>query len=175
VIANPHDRIAWTVAVRDLSFASGAWVLSRTRTGVDREPGVHMLITLGRIGIGAVAIFFAVEHFLHPQHLPGVPLEKLTPVWIPARNLLGYLTGAFLLIAGIGILAGKKARMAANYLGAEIFLLVLLVYVPVLIAVTSDPNVAAKIEGINYFADTLLYSGVILALANAMPRDERLP
>jgi hypothetical protein len=29
------------------------------------------------------------------------------------------------------------------------------------------PSTAAKIEGLNYFADTLLFAGTILALANA--------
>ena len=174
VMANPHDRFAWAVAVRDLSFAGGAWALSRTRLSPGREPGGHPLITLGRIIISTVAIFFAVEHFMHPQHLPGVPLEKLTPVWIPARIAIGYLTGAFLLVAGALILAGRKARTAATYLGAEIFLLVLLVYVPLVFAVSSDPNLGAKIEGMNYFGDTLLYGGCILALANALPKDERL-
>jgi hypothetical protein len=35
-----------------------------------------------------------------------------------------------------------------------------------------DPSTAVKVEGINYFADTLLYAGVILALARAMPRPD---
>jgi hypothetical protein len=30
-----------------------------------------------------------------------------------------------------------------------------------------DPSIAAKIEGINYFADTLLFAAAILALAAA--------
>jgi uncharacterized membrane protein YphA (DoxX/SURF4 family) len=174
VMANPHDRFAWAVAVRDLSFAGGAWALSRTRLSPGRGPGGHPLITLGRIIISAVAIFFAVEHFMHPQHLPGVPLEKLTPEWIPARLAIGYLTGAFLLIAGVLILIGRKARTAATYLGAEISVLVVFIYVPLLFAVASDPNLGVKIEGMNYFGDTLLYSGCILALANALPKDERL-
>ena len=144
VMANPHDRFAWAVAVRDLSFAGGAWALSRTRLSPGREPGGHPLITLGRIIIPAVAIFFAVEHFMHPQHLPGVPLEKLTPEWIPARLAIGYLTGAFLLVAGVLILIGRKARTAATYLGAEIFVLVLFIYVPLLFAVASDPNLGGK-------------------------------
>jgi uncharacterized membrane protein YphA (DoxX/SURF4 family) len=174
VMANPHDRFAWAVAVRDLSFAGGAWALSRTRLSPGRGPGGHPLITLGRIIISAVAIFFAVEHFMHPQHLPGVPLEKLTPEWIPARLAIGYLTGAFLLIAGVLILIGRKARAAATYLGAEISVLVVFIYVPLLFAVASNPNLGVKIEGMNYFGDTLLYSGCILALANALPKDERL-
>jgi uncharacterized membrane protein len=108
-----------------------------------------------------------VEHFLHPVNVPGVPLEKLMPAWIPGRLLVGYLTGAILLVAGAGILLARKTRMAATYLGTWIVLLVLFIYGPILIASLSDPSAAVKVEGINYFADTLLFAGAILALANA--------
>jgi hypothetical protein len=36
----------------------------------------------------------------------------------------------------------------------------------------SDPSTAVKVEGINYFADTLLFAGAILALASATPRTD---
>ncbi len=57
--------------------------------------------------------------------------------------------------------------MAATYLGAWILLLVIFIYGPVLIGALADPNIGAKIEGISYFADTLLFGGVILSLARA--------
>ena len=72
----------------------------------------------------------ALSTFLHPVNVPGVPLEKLMPTWIPGRVLIGYLTGAILLVAGISILLAKKTRMAATYLGTWIVLLVLFVYGP---------------------------------------------
>jgi hypothetical protein len=49
-------------------------------------------------------------------------------------------------------------------------LLVLFIYGPILIASLRDPSTAVKGEGINYFADTLLFAGAILALASATPR-----
>jgi hypothetical protein len=51
-------------------------------------------------------------------------------------------------------------------------LLVLFIYGPILIAQISDPSTAVKVEGINYFADALLFAGAILALANATPRTD---
>jgi hypothetical protein len=36
----------------------------------------------------------------------------------------------------------------------------------------SDPGTDVKIEGINYFADTLLFAGAILALPSAAPRTD---
>jgi hypothetical protein len=91
------------------------------------------------------------------------------PAWIPARLLIGYLTGAILLGAGAFMLLDKKPRMAATYLGTWIVLLVVFIYGPILIASLLDPTTAIKIEGINYFFDTLLFAGTILALASATP------
>jgi uncharacterized membrane protein YkgB len=94
------------------------------------------------------------------------------PAWIPGHLLISYLTGAILVVAGVSILLGKKTRMAATYLGTWIVLLVLFIYGPILIVSLADPNTGVKIEGINYFADTLLFAGAILALASAMPRTD---
>ena len=67
------------------------------------------------------------------------------------------------------MLLDKKPRMAATYLGTWIVLLVLFIYGPILIAALANPTTDVKIEGINYFFDTLLFAGVILALASATP------
>ncbi|HEX3543374.1 MAG TPA: hypothetical protein VHT31_02510, partial [Candidatus Acidoferrum sp.] len=64
------------------------------------------LITVGRVLIATAAIFFGVEHFLHPLGLPGVPLVKEMPTWVPGRALIDYLTGAFLIVAGICFWSG---------------------------------------------------------------------
>ena len=168
-MANPRDRIAWVIVFREMSFAGGAWILAGNAM---RGQGKSKLITMGRVLIAIAAVFFGVEHFLHPVGCPGVPLEKLTPAWIPGGSLIGYLTGAILLVAGGSILLARKTRMAATYLGTWIVLLVLFIYGPILIAQLSDPSIAVKIEGINYFADTLLFAGAILALASATPRTD---
>ncbi|MGA3087333.1 MAG: hypothetical protein ABSD75_01895 [Terriglobales bacterium] len=168
-LANPRDRIAWVIVFREMSFAGGGWILAGHAM---RGQGESKLVTVGRVLIAIAAIFFGAEHFLHPAGCPGVPLEKLTPGWIPGRLLIGYLTGAILLVAGTSILLAKKTRMAATYLGTWIVLLVLFIYGPILIVQMSDPSTAAQVEGINYFADTLLFAGAILALASAKARTD---
>jgi uncharacterized membrane protein len=168
-LANPRNRIAWTLVFRESSFGSGAWILAGKAMG---GRGGNRLITVGRMVIAIAAIFYGVEHFLHPANVPGVPLEKLMPAWIPGHWLISYLTGAFLVVAGVSILLNKKTRMAATYLGTWIVLLVLFIYGPILIASLADPKTGVKVEGINYFADTLLFAGAILALASATPRTD---
>jgi hypothetical protein len=48
--------------------------------------------------------------------------------------------------------------------------MILVIYGPVMIGALSQPPIGVQVEGINYFADTLLFTGVILALASAAPR-----
>jgi uncharacterized membrane protein len=172
VLANPRDRFGWTLLIRELSFAAGGWLLAAS---VMRGPHRSKLITVGRLVIGIAAIFYGVEHFLHPLHCPGVPLEKLMPAYIPGRPVIGFVTGAIHLLAGVSNLLNRKTREAATYLGSWIVLLVVFVYGPILIAQMFDPSTAAKVEGINYFADTLLFAAAILALARATPEVSTSP
>jgi len=166
--ANPHDRFAWAYLFREPAFAGGAWILAGAAMGGGSKPG-KILISIGRLLIASAAIFYGIMHFPHPLGLPGLPLEKQMPAWIPVRPLIGYLTGAVLLVAGLGILLNRKTRIAATYLGTWIVLLVLVVYGPVLVAALADPSTAVKVGGLNYFFDTLLFGGAILALASAAP------
>ncbi len=161
-------RIPWTIVIRESSFGGGAWVLAGIAMSGNRQG--RGLIAVGRVLIAIAAIFFGIQHFLHPLGLPGVPLVKQMPLWIPARAFVDYFTGALLIFAGVCFLLDWKTRMAATYLGAWILLLVLIIYVPVMIHALADPSAGLEIEGLNYFADTLLFGGVILSLALARRR-----
>jgi uncharacterized membrane protein YphA (DoxX/SURF4 family) len=155
-----------------LSFGGGGLVLAGIALGPLHGKG-NSLITVGRVLIAIAAIFFGVQHFLHPLAVPGVPLAKQMPTWIPARAVIDYLTGAFLIVGGVCFLFGRKTRMAATYLGTWILLLVVGYYGPMLIGALADPSTASKIEGLNYFADTLLFGATILSLAHATSPTER--
>jgi uncharacterized membrane protein YphA (DoxX/SURF4 family) len=170
-LASPRDRFGWTLTLREMLFGGGAWILAGNAMR-GQGHGKSILITVGRVIIGIAAMFYGIENCLHTANVPGVPLEKLMPAWIPAHPLIGYVTGAILLIAGVCILLDKKTRMAATYLGTWIVLLVVFVYGPILIASLADPSTEVKVVGINYFFDTLLFAGAILALANATPRKD---
>jgi hypothetical protein len=172
-LANPKDRFGWILTLREMLFGGGGWILAGNAMRAEGRGQVgSKLITVGRVIIGVAAIFYGIENSLHTANVPGVPLEKLMPAWIPAHLLIGWLTGAILFVAGICILLDKKTRMAATYLGTWIVLVVVFIYGPILIAALANPSTDVKIEGINYFFDTLLFAGAILALASATPRTE---
>ena len=107
----------------------------------------------------------ASSHLLHPEYVPGIPLQKLAPEWIPGRIVLSYFVGVILILAGICLLVNKKTRMAAMALGLTILLTVLWIYLPMLLAAPTD------VVALNYFFDTLLFCGAILLLANAIDKE----
>lgn len=161
VAANPKNRFIWAVAVRDLTFAVGAGALAESQR-TRRSP----VLTPVRLYVAIALIFFAVEHFLHPEGALGVPLEKVTPDWFPLRLPLGYFSGAVLLAGGAVMLFPKYARTAAAWVGMLFTLLTVFLYGPILI---SSATVAEMNVGENYVADTLLYGAAVLLLAAALP------
>jgi uncharacterized membrane protein YphA (DoxX/SURF4 family) len=164
VVAQPHNRFFWALALRQLAFSGGAFAFamspSSTRTKQpSRAPAA--LAAIPRFFIGIPSVFYGVEHFLHSEFVPGIPLQKLTPDWIPGRILLSYFVGVILILAGICLVVNKKTRLAATILGLTILLAILWIYLPMLLAAPKD------LVALNFFFDTLLFCGAILLLANA--------
>jgi uncharacterized membrane protein YphA (DoxX/SURF4 family) len=159
-----HDaRLFWMIGLRDTAFSGGAFALAgglSRRAASNRTP---VLVTVGRFFIGIPAIVFGVQAFLHPTLVPGIPLGRTTPTWIPGHLFWAYASGAVLVVCGACIVVNKKARMAATYLGIMILLVVLFVYLPIEVA-----YVSSIANGLNYFTDTLVLSGAALLLADAI-------
>src|SRR5262249_5636404 len=160
-LARPHDRIIWTIVVRETSFGGAGWILAGMAMDGWRAEGKSTLVTVGRVCVLLAAVVFGVEHFLHPTGLPGVPLVKQMPAWLPGRALIDYLTGAALLVLAASMLLARNTRIVAAGLGAWLLLLVVVMYGPILIASLLQSSAGVKVEAINYFADTLLFAGVI--------------
>ena len=170
-LTRPHSRFAWAFVLRELSFGSGAFAFAMSPWSTPpnqpspTRPFKTRLTAFPRFFIGIASLFYGAEHLLHPEHVPGVPLEMLTPGWIPGRIFLSYFVGVVLILAGACLLANKRPRLAATFLGLTILLAVLWIYLPILLA---SPK---SVEALNYFFDTLLFCGAILLLANAMERE----
>lgn len=163
-LQNPHDRIALTLALRELSFSGGALALAVSLTKETRERARHMLATVARYFIAVPVAFYSFEQFKHGDHLPGVPLARLTPTWIYGHSVWTYVAAVGYAVTGILLLAGKKTRAAAAWLGLTVLFVELVVYVPIGIA-----DRASLGNGLNYVGDTLMYCGAVLLLARAMP------
>jgi uncharacterized membrane protein len=155
--AHLGDRLFWTLTVRELAFAGGAMVLAGSVW-----PNRTWASTLIRVGRGIVAttlVFYGIQHFLFPLFAPGVPLEKLTPAWVPLPVVLAYLVGCILVLSGIGLFLRPTIRIAAATSGIMLVLLTAFFYVPIL---ALEINTELAVEGINYVFDTLLFAATAL-------------
>ncbi len=170
VVAHPASRFAWTYALRDLSFCAGTCALAGLYRRASSPQLAKWMILFGRIVIAIAAIFYGIQHFLHPQFSPGIPLELKTPSWVPLPSVWAYLAGAILLVAGIGLALNKKSRLAAALIGALMTILTVFLYLVILIRAHGASEIN---EALNYVADTLLYAGAALVLASALPRESR--
>jgi uncharacterized membrane protein YphA (DoxX/SURF4 family) len=162
---NPKDRFALALMLRELSFGAGPLALAASLTGLQSQRCARIAATIARYFIAVAVLFYSLEQFRHADHVPGIPLEMVTPTWIFAHTFWTYLAAAVYAVAGVLLLAGKKARAAAMGVGLTVLLVELAVYVPIAWAER------ASLEGLNYFFDTLMFGGTALLLAGAMPRD----
>jgi uncharacterized membrane protein YphA (DoxX/SURF4 family) len=153
VAANPGNRFFWALALRQLAFSGGAFAFALALRST--RPGFP------RFFVGVPAVFYGIMQLLHPAYVPGIPLQRLTPEWIPGRMILSYGVGVISILAGVCLLANRNTRIAATSLGLAILLTVCWVYLPMVLAAPRD------VGALNFFFDTLLFGGAILLLANA--------
>ena len=103
---------------------------------------------------------------MHGNHVPGIPLEPLTPEYVYGHAVWTYLAAVVYAVAGTLLLAGKKTRAAATWIGLTVLFVELVVYLPIGVVERASLD-----SGLNYVADTLMYCGAVLLLAGAMPRE----
>lgn len=164
-----HDRLFWTLTVRETCFASGAMVLAGSLWPRVSAAGRALMI-VGRAIVAAVMIFYGIEHFFYPRNVPGVPLEMMTPAWMPAPVVIAYFVGIVLVVAGVGLFIPRTARIAAAGCGIVLLLLTVFFYGSILVADfhaiathahgADDADLA--VLGINYVGDTLLFAATVL-------------
>ena len=164
-VQNPRDRFALTLALRELSFSGGALALATILTEW-RWRGTHLLARFARYFVAIPVLFFSFEQFMHGEHVPGIPLEPMTPEWVYGHVIWTYLAASVYLVAGSLLLVGRKTRAAATWLGLTVLFVELVVYVPIGVVERASLD-----NGINYVADTLMFCGAVLLLAGALPRE----
>lgn len=119
------------------------------------------LALVGRIFFALALIGLGVDHFIFDEFVTG-----RAPAWpesVPGKLVWAYVTGAVFVIAGIAILAGKHARVAALGAAALILLWALVRHIPLLIGssfLSPEWTRAGK---------AAVFSGGSLAIAATLP------
>jgi uncharacterized membrane protein len=135
IAAHSRDGNEWTSGFVALAMCGGAWILAGATWSEDERKSTLSFPKLGQYFFSLAMLAFGVQHFIS---------EKLTirvgPPWFPGRPFWAYLTGAALILSGVAILLGQKARLAATLLGAILFLLFLFLHIPRILVNLHDPG-----------------------------------
>jgi uncharacterized membrane protein YphA (DoxX/SURF4 family) len=168
-LRHPENRIFLTIALRETSFSGGALAMAASLSGAWRNRGARIKATVARYFVAVPVLFFSYQQFRHGDHVPGVPLEPLTPTYVFGHAIWTYVAATVYAVTGVLLLIGKKTRAAATWLGLTVLFVELVVYVPIAVVERASLD-----NGLNYMADTLMFGGAVLLLAGAMPRTEEV-
>jgi uncharacterized membrane protein len=125
----------WTKALKELAFSGGAFAIAGSYSdGASKNSSLVLaflekFIPFGAAFFSITMICFGIDHFNGPEYIAA-----LVPEWIPYRTFWAYFTGAALICSGVAIIIKFKLKLAANLLGAMIFIWFIVLHIPRAIA-----------------------------------------
>jgi len=84
---------------------------------------------VGRVLFSAIFLMFGMAHFTDPA------MVDMVPAFMPAKSVVVMLTGALIIVAGLSVLLGYKAKVGALILFFFLLSTTILVW-----SGSSDPN-----------------------------------
>ena len=137
---HPGKGGEWTGAGETLALGGSAWVLAGVLDSGQsvRHNWDHIIDRAARAGrfcFGICLPLFGILHFIYIDYVASV-----IPGWIPGPVFWGYFTGAAHIAAGLAIVSGIRARLAASLLGIMFGSWVLILHLPRVAARLHDPN-----------------------------------
>jgi len=112
-----------------LAIAAGGLIIYATTARIDAALAAR-LTRLGWLAFGVCALVFGGAHFVYMHHT-----ASLVPKWLPpTQEFWAYATGVGFVAAGVAILTGVQARLAAILATAMLASFGLLVHEPMLLA-----------------------------------------
>jgi uncharacterized membrane protein YphA (DoxX/SURF4 family) len=139
VIAHPTVFVMWSGTAEQLALVAGGLVTyAFCRTPAATAPTIAAvtaarIVFCGRLLFGVCLIIFALAHLFYLK-----PTSDAVPAWLPPNQVFwAYATAAGHFLAGVAILSGIAARLAARLLTGMFVVFGVLVHAPTLL---SDPR-----------------------------------
>jgi uncharacterized membrane protein len=112
-----------------LAIAVAAAIIFASAAGIDAARAAR-LTRLSQLAFGVCALVFGGAHFVYMNMT-----APMVPKWLPPSQVFwGYVTGVCFVAAGLAILTGVQARLAAILLTVMLALFGLLANFPILLA-----------------------------------------
>ena len=132
ILAHPGEFGAYSGTAEQLAIAAGGLIVFAANARID--PALAARLTrLGQVAFGICALLFGGAHFAYMSLT-----APLVPRWLPPSPAFwAYATGVGHIAAGLAILTGVQARLAAILLTVMFAAFTPLVHLPLLLA---DPS-----------------------------------
>jgi uncharacterized membrane protein YphA (DoxX/SURF4 family) len=127
------------------------------RRGIPKAGGVERVIPFGRTFFAVPLALFGLQHFVFLKEV-----QQGVPSWMPGHIFWACLVGAGLIAAALSLITDIRADLAALCVGMMLFLFVLMIYLPGVLAHPHDRF------GVTGFLRDLSVSGGALALAGSL-------
>jgi uncharacterized membrane protein YphA (DoxX/SURF4 family) len=129
MLADPSEFGVYSGAAEQLAIAAGGLIVYAANARIDTVLAAR-LTRLGQVAFGLCALLFGGAHFAYMDLT-----APLVPKWLPPSQVFwGYATGIGHIAAGLAILTGVRARLAAILLTAMYASFTPLVHLPLLLA-----------------------------------------
>ena len=162
VLAHYSEFGAYSGAAEQLAIAAGGLMVYAASAKIDAALAAR-LTRVGQLAFGVCALLFGGAHFFYMNLT--VPL---VPKWLPpTQEFWAYATGVGHIAAGVAILTGVQARLAAILLTAMYASFTPLVHVPTVLA---DPS---SYTNWTENALNLALTGVAWVVADSLARPNR--
>jgi uncharacterized membrane protein YphA (DoxX/SURF4 family) len=162
MLAHFAEYGAYSGGAEQLAIAAGGLIVYAANARIDAALAAR-LTRLGQLAFGVCALLFGGAHFFYMNLT-----TPLVPKWLPpSQEFWAYATGVGHIAAGVAILTGVRARLAAILLTAMYASFTLLVHLPMLLADPSNHGIWSE-NALN-----LALIGAAWVVADSLARQRR--